>query len=76
MSGTRVTEEEWGTLRVVQRASFAVCNMGPCDIQPSHGLSHILLATPDNRALAPCDGCYHKRIRMENPELPRDIYAL
>lgn len=65
---TRVTPDEWPKLRVVQQRSFGMTTMGYCDIQPSHGMSHVLLATPDNRALAPCDGCYDA-IRQFNPDL-------
>lgn len=68
---TRVTPDEWGSLRVAQRPSLGCGKMGVCDIEPLHGAAHVLLATLDNRALSPCDGCYEE-IRKVNNNLPAD----
>jgi len=60
---TRVQPEEYATLKPVPRENYAgatFCNLGPCDLQPSHGRGSIMLQTDDHRAIVLCGRCYQQ----------------
>lgn len=54
---TRVTPEEYGTLKVAQRSLPDGIGFGLCDTQPSHGMATVMMVTPDQRAIHICGTC-------------------
>jgi hypothetical protein len=63
---TRVEPQEYASLRLVQTNVGRL--LGRCDIQPSHGFATYFLATPDNRAIALCTGCYGDIVRLKQKQ--------